>query len=47
MRPWNSKITTNWENWLPKTLQRPLYGRGATAPTPKDPPLAISWFHNG
>jgi len=46
MRPWNSKITTNWENWLPKTLQRPLYGRGAIAPT-APPPLRIRhWLYH-
>jgi len=22
LRPWNRKITTNWENWLPKNLFR-------------------------
>jgi len=39
MRPWNRKITTNWEIWLSEKLFRDHYhsGEGAIAPTAPRP----------
>ena len=50
LRPWNRKITTNWEKWLPKNLFRDHTRGRAITPTvsPMDPPLLpMYWTSRG